>query len=139
MEGLSLLDSVSDLRGRGYCLNALGRAAILQGDMKLAALRFRQALRLNYELGYLVDISELLHEIAVLEAISGDQSRAALILSAATALGKKIGTHYPVDDPVDRQAPPGWLQTVPYSEEWAKGEMMTMDQAVAYVLGQDLK
>jgi len=136
-EGLSLLENVSDLRGRGYCLNALGRVALLQGNMKLAAVRFRQALHLNYELGYLVDISELLHEIAVVEAILGDQSRAVLILAASNALEKKIGVHYPVDDLVDRQAPAGWLQRVSFSEEWAKGEMLSMDQAVAYALEEE--
>lgn len=51
IEGLSFLESVSDLRGIGYCLNGLGRVALLQVDVKLAALRFRQALQLNYELG----------------------------------------------------------------------------------------
>jgi len=137
MEGLSLLDSVSDLRGRGYCLNALGRAAILQGAIKLAGLRFRQALRLNYELGYLVDISELLHEVAVVEAIAGDLSLATLILAASSALMRRIGIHYPGDDPVDRQAPAGWLQAAPFSEEWAKGEKMSMDQAVAYALDEE--
>ncbi len=134
LEGLSILDSVSDLRGRGYCLNALGRVAILQGDVKLAALRFQQALRLNYELDYWLDLAENLHEIAVVEAMSGDQSRATLLLAAATALQKRIGTQGPIDDPVDRQAPAGWLQTAPFSEEWAEGEKMTMDQAVAYAL-----
>jgi predicted ATPase/transcriptional regulator with XRE-family HTH domain len=134
LEGLSLLDRVSDLRGRGYCLNALGRVAILQGDVEMAAIRFRQALHLNYELGYLVDIAEILHEIAVVEAISGEHGRASLILAAAGALMKKIGIHYPFDDPVDRQAPAGWLQAAPLSEEWAKGEKMSMDQAVAYAL-----
>jgi hypothetical protein len=54
--------------------------------------------------------------------------------AAATTLGKKIGIHAPVDDPVDRQAPAGWLQTAPFSEEWAKGEMMSMDRAVTYAL-----
>jgi predicted ATPase/transcriptional regulator with XRE-family HTH domain len=133
-EGLSLLESASDLRGKGYCLNALGRVAILQGDERLASSRFQEALLVNYELGYLVDISEILHEIAVVEAISGDLSRATLILAAATALSKRIGIHYPVNDPVDQKAPAGWLQTAPLTEEWAKGEMMSMDQAVAYAM-----
>lgn len=134
MEGLTLMDQVSDLRGRAYCLNALGRVAILNGDVKLAALRFRQALRLNAELGWLVDLSEDLHELAVVEAMVGDQSRATLILAASAALMKKIGYHPPADDLIDRPAPAGWLQTAPFSEEWAKGERMSMDQAVALAL-----
>jgi predicted ATPase/transcriptional regulator with XRE-family HTH domain len=133
-EGLSLLDRVSDVRGRAYCLNALGRVAILKGDVKLAALRFRQALRLNAELGWLVDLSEDLHELAVVEAMVGDQSRATLILAASAALMKKIGYHPPADDLIDRPAPAGWLQTAPFSEEWAKGERMSMEQAVALAL-----
>lgn len=81
-----------------------------------------------------MDIHEFLHEIAVVDAILGDQTRAVLILAASTALGKKIGIHYPVDNLVDRQAPAGWLQIAHLSEEWAKGDVVTMDQAVAYVL-----
>jgi hypothetical protein len=68
------------------------------------------------------------------EDISGDQSRAMLILAAATALGKRIGIHYLVNDPVDQHAWAGWLQPAPLTEEWEKGEMMSMDQAVAYAL-----
>jgi tetratricopeptide (TPR) repeat protein len=133
-EGLSFLDRVSELRGQSYCLNALGRVALLQGDMKLAVLRLRQALRLNFELGWLVDLSEILHTIAVVEAISGDQSRATLLLAASTTIMKKIGYHHPVDDLVDRLAPAGWLQMAPFSDEWAKGEMISMDQAITYAL-----
>ena len=71
-EGLKFISSTTDLRGRAYTINSLGRLALIQGEVKLAAARFRQALRLNDELGYMVDISECLRELAVIEAISGD-------------------------------------------------------------------
>jgi tetratricopeptide (TPR) repeat protein len=136
-EGLSLLMNTSDLRGRAYCINSLGRLALLQGEVKLAATRFRQALRLNYELGYMVDLSEGLHELAVVEAIAGGESSATLLWAAATALQKRAGFTDPVNDPINLQAPVTWLRTAPLSKEWAKGEMMSPDQAVALALERE--
>lgn len=136
-EALSLLMRTSDLRGRAYCINSLGRLALLQGDVKLAASRFRQALRLNDELGYMVDLSEDLYELAVVEAIAGDESSATLLWAAATALQKRTGFTFPVNDPINRQAPAAWLRTASFSKEWAKGEGMSADQAVAYALERE--
>jgi len=100
----------------------------------LAATRFRQALRLNYELGYMVDLSEDLHELAVVEAIAGDESSATLLWAAAIAFQKRIGLTFPVNDPINLQAPATWLRTAPLSKEWTMGERMSPDQAVAFVL-----
>jgi predicted ATPase/DNA-binding XRE family transcriptional regulator len=134
MEGLPLLMSASDLRGRAYCINSLGRLALFKGDIKLAASRFRQSLHLNYELGYIVDITECLCELAVVDAIAGDERTATRLWSAAAAIQKKIGVTFPVNDPIYRQAPPSWLESAPTTEEWAKGEKLSTDQAVADAL-----
>jgi len=32
------------------------------------------------------------------------------------------------------RAPDAWFQTAPFSEEWKKGEMMSLDEAIAYAL-----
>jgi len=136
-EGLSFLDRTSDLRGRAYCLNALGRLALFQGEVKLAARRFQQALRLNHELGHMVDLSECLQELAVVEAISGNESRATLLWAAARALQKRTGFTFPANDPLYLKAPETWLRTAPSSEEWITGEMMPLDQAVAYALERE--
>ena len=133
-EGLSFLDRTSDLRSRAYCLNALGRVALMQGEVKLAAAQFREALRLNNELGYLLDISECLHELAVVKAIIGDESSASILWGASAALQKRIGFTYPVNDPVYLLAPAAWLEVAPSSKEWADGEKMSSEQAVAYAL-----
>jgi hypothetical protein len=133
-EGLSLLERVSDLRGCGWCLNALGRMALFQGQVQLAGSRFRQALRVNYELGYMTDIAECLQSLAVIEAITGDESSATLLQAAATTLQKRIGLTFLDNDPINRQAPAAWLQLAPSMKEWAEGEMMSPDQAVAYAL-----
>jgi predicted ATPase/transcriptional regulator with XRE-family HTH domain len=136
-EGLSLLEQASDLRGCGWCLNALGRLALIQGEIKLAATRFRQALKINYETGYMVDLSEGLHSLAVVEAIEGNENSATLLWAAATTLQKRIGFTYPTGDPVYLHAPPNWLQTAPFSKEWVEGEMMPLDQAVSYALERE--
>jgi predicted ATPase/transcriptional regulator with XRE-family HTH domain len=133
-EGLSFLELTSDLRGRAYCLNALGRVALIQGEVQLAAARFREALQLNNELGYMMDISECLHELAVVGAITGDESSASRLWGASTALQKRIGFTYPVNDPVYLLAPSAWLEMAPSSREWADGEKMSLEQAVAYAL-----
>ncbi len=134
-EALSLLQSTPDLRGKAYCLNALGRLALFQDDLELAAARFRQALQLNHELDYMVDLSECLHELAVVHAISGDEGFATILRAAATALQKRTGLVPPVNDPLYLKAPSAWLQAAASSKEWARGEMMSTDQAVAFALG----
>ncbi len=138
-EGMSFLNRTSDLRGRGYCLNALGRLALMQGEVMTARTQFREALHLNYELGHMVDISECLHELAVVEAIAGQERRATLLWAAATALKKRIGLTYPVNDPVYLKAPATWLQKAPTSGDWSMGEMLSLDQAVSYALQGEMK
>jgi predicted ATPase/transcriptional regulator with XRE-family HTH domain len=133
-EGLSFLERTPDLRGRAYCLNALGRLALFQGEVKLAATRFRQALNLNHKLGYMVDLSECLHSLAVVEAIAGDEYNATILRAAATALQKRTGFIYPDNDPLYFHAPADWFETSPFSKEWEEGEVMSADQAVAFAL-----
>lgn len=103
----------------------------------LAATRFRQALRVNYKLGYMVDIADGLHSLAVIEAIAGNESSATLLRAAATKLQKRIGFIYPDSDPLHRRAPAAWLQTAPSSQEWKQGEMMPLDQIVAFALERE--
>lgn len=136
-EGLYLLESVSELRGCGWCLNALGRLAVFQGELTLAARRFRQALRVNYELGYMVDIADGLHSLAVIEIIAGNESSATLLRAAATKLQNRIGFIYPDSDPLHRKIPAAWLQIASSSQEWQRGEMMPLDQIVAYALERE--
>ena len=136
-EGLSFLDHTPDLRGRAYCLNALGRLALFQGEIKLAAERFRQALCLNHKLGYMVDLSECLHSLAVVEAIAGDECSATILRAAATSLQKRTGFIYPDNDPLYLHAPEIWLETAPLSKEWEEGEIMSADQAVAFALARE--
>jgi hypothetical protein len=35
------------------------------------------------------------------------------------------------------RAPDAWFQTAPFSEEWKKGEMMSLDEAVALALKRE--
>jgi predicted ATPase/DNA-binding XRE family transcriptional regulator len=139
LEGLSFLDKTPDLRGRAYCLNALGRLALFQDQLKLAAERFRQALCLNQKLGYMVDLSECLHSLAVVEAIAGEEDRATVLRAAATALQKKTGFIFPINDPLFLKAPDAWSRTAPLSKEWQAGEKMSPDQAVAYALEHEVE
>jgi len=133
-EGLALLQSVSDLRGIAWCFNALGRSALIQGEVNLAAERFRQSLRLNLDLGYMPDLTECLHELAVVEAIAGDEIRATILRAAATALQTRFGFTSSANSVIYPRAPATWLQTAPCSQEWRTGEMMSLDEAVAYAL-----
>ncbi len=133
-EGLSLLEGVSELRGYGWCLNALGRLALFQGKVELAKSRYRQSLRVNYELGYMIDIADCLHSLAVIKAIAGDESNATLLRAAATAIHERTGFTYPDNDPIQFRAPAEWLRKAPFSREWKEGETMSVDQAVAYAL-----
>jgi hypothetical protein len=82
----------------------------------------------------MVDISECLQELAVVEAIMGNESRATRLWAAASALQKRIGFTYPTNDPLYLQAPATWVRTAPCSKEWTEGEMMAQDRAIAFAL-----
>jgi len=137
-EGLALLESVSDLRGCGWSYNALARLSLFQGEVQLAGDQFKQALRLNYELGYMIDIADGLRSLSIINAIQGDNFSATVLLAAATKMQNRIGFTYEADnDPMHQHAPATWLQADSSSQEWKQGEMMPLDQVVAYALGDE--
>jgi predicted ATPase/transcriptional regulator with XRE-family HTH domain len=139
-EGLAFLERVSDLRGSGWCYNALARLALFQGEVKLAGSQFKRALRINNELGYMIDIADGLRSLSVINSIEGDVSRATLLLAAATKIQKRIGFTYEAEnDPMHQHAPSTWLQTDTSSQVWKQGEMMPLDQVVAYALGSEME
>jgi tetratricopeptide (TPR) repeat protein len=139
-EGLAFLERVSDLRGSGWCYNALARLALFQGEVKLAGSQFKRALCINNELGYMIDIADGLRSLSVINSIEGDVSRATLLLAAATKIQKRIGFTYEAEnDPMHQHAPSTWLQTDTSSQLWKQGEMMPLDQVVAYALGSEME
>jgi hypothetical protein len=80
------------------------------------------------------DLTECLHELAVVEAIAGNESSATILRAAATALQTRFGFTSSANNVIYLRAPATWLQTAPFSKEWRKGEMMSLDEAIAYAL-----
>jgi hypothetical protein len=80
------------------------------------------------------DLIEGLHELAVVEAIAADESKATILRAAATALQSRFGFNSSTNNVIYLRAPATWFQTAPFSKEWRKGEMMSLDDAVAYAL-----
>lgn len=139
-EGLALLERVSDLRGCGWCYNALARLALFQGKVSLAGNQFKRALRVNYELGYMIDIADGLRSLSIINAIEGNVCGATILLSAATKIQKKIGFTYEADnDPMAQHAPSSWNQADPAAQDWNQGEMMPLDEVVEYALGHQIE
>jgi len=87
----------------------------------------------------MIDIADGFHTLSVIEALTGNLSRATLLRAAATTLQKRIGFTYPDNDPIFRLAPATWLQTAPSSHEWTQGEIMPLNQAVAHALGLEME
>lgn len=114
------------------------RLALFQGEVELAESQFKRALRVNYELGYMIDIADGLRSLSITNAIEGDLGCATLLLGAATNIQKRIGFTYEADnDPMHQHAPTTWFQTDPSSKEWKRGEMMPLDEVVSYALGSE--
>ena len=134
-EGLTILASVPDVRGMALSHNALGRLALFQGDVSTAAEQFRAALCLNQQLGYQVDIAEVLQELAVVSAQLGQTARAAHLWSAGDALRASIGVTLPANDPLYLEAARTWLdEAVRSSSAWAEGQTVPIEKAIAYAL-----
>ena len=116
------------------CLNGLGRLALYQADLPRASQQFREALRLNFELGHHLSLTECLQELAVVALRHDQEARATRLWSAATALRERMGVSFPANDPLYRELAPEWSQAIAQTPEWRAGQSMALEQVIALAL-----
>jgi predicted ATPase len=149
-ESLALGRETGDGFGTSGSFLLSGRLALLQGQLKDAKTLLSQSLTLYHELGILLGITWCLDIMAEL-ALAGakamtsldrqkDVGRAVRLFAAAASLRQPSGM---VVAEVDRPAYEHQLEELRvelgeagYESAWAEGQAMSMDQAVAYALGE---
>jgi len=104
-----------------------------QGDVKLAASRYLDALRIFCDAGELLSVAGCLDGIA-LGATSQDAASAAQLLAAAAELRTSIGAPmFPQDRPIHEQAVAAArakLGEAVFAEAWALGSQLPLDSAI---------
>jgi non-specific serine/threonine protein kinase len=122
-------------------LGNLSYAALHQGDYERAEALVREGLALLWELESKYFVNFGLEVSAGPAAAKGQPERAARLLGAAEALREAMGLGLqPADQfEIDRYeaAAREQLDEATFEAAWAEGRAMTLEEAVAYALGED--
>jgi predicted ATPase/DNA-binding SARP family transcriptional activator len=123
-------------------LNDLGNVAYAVGDYGTAKALYRESLAIRREFGDRYGMVEALEAFADLAVGEGRPERAVRLWGAAEALRKALGSPMPPGER-DHYAEQVAQARTAVSDEafaaaWAKGQAMTMEQAVAYALEDSL-
>jgi len=137
-EALDLARELGDRWGVGMVLHNLGHVAYHRGDYRYALDLLTESLSLFYEMGYKRDITYCLAALAGLAGALRMPERAARLFAATHALTEGTTTHL---DPADRieyarnlAAAQAQLSIDAWKRAWSVGQLMTLDEAVAYAL-----
>lgn len=138
-ESLNLSRESDNKHGIGHALHGLGRLAHLQGESEDALEFYKKSVKTLYEIsGKLVIIWNLI-ALADLACDHGQFIRAATLLGASEKLREITSTALPL---IRREAYERvfantctHLEGAIFNGVWAKGREMSVDQAVAYAIG----
>ena len=139
LEGLSLVREVGALRVVAWLLRCLGILARSEGDHRQARELLTESLDLSWEVGYGVGIVGALTNFAILAEQHGGHRRAVRLIATATrdslpVLASRLERSERDNSlAVSRDA----LGEQAFAQVWAEGQAMTLEQAVAYALGED--
>jgi len=121
-----------------WILIELGDVALAQGEYEQAKTLYKESLKLSQKLGLKINLAESVIGLAGVASQVGQSEQAARLFGTAQRLLDSLGTQL---DPLLRTAYEQNLAAVraQISEEafataWAKGQAMTLEQAVKYAL-----
>jgi tetratricopeptide (TPR) repeat protein len=137
-EALSICQQLGARDGIAQSLGGLADVAHLNGDDARALPLYRQSLRMWWELGEKPELLSPLEHVATVLMTRGQQDRAVRIWGAAQAFRSMIGhprRAYEADE-YERQinAARAALGEKSFASVWAEGQVMGVDQAIAYAL-----
>src|SRR3990172_9528969 len=139
-EPLAQFRLLGDKWGIAFSQSNLGIVAWNQGDHERAELLFRESLLLRRALGDKRGITTSLVGLAAVAAARGQAERSALLFGAAEALREAIRVPVPpfIRDEYDRRvaALRATMKEQAFTEAWAEGRAMGMDQAIDSALGE---
>ncbi len=138
-ESLKLNQALGQKSGISWSLRNLGDLARAQSDYRRAGMFFREALSLSHDLGQKREIASTLEALAQITAVQESSARAARLLGAADGLRQAVGveTLHPkerVEHDNQIVALRAQLGEQRFSEAWAEGRALTMEQAVELAL-----
>ncbi len=141
-ESLAILRELGDKEGIGYALAGLGEVERLQNRYDSAVALLAEALSLLKEIGDRPRVVTCLERFAHLAAAKGRLNRAARLFAVAGAARDTMGTPLPPSDRADYDrtitAARTGLGDEAFAEAWAVGRAMTLEQAVAYALSEEM-
>ena len=138
-ESLEISRKLKDRRGISWALNDMSLIALEQGDWKRATWLLHESLALKQQLGDKENIAIALERLAIAALARDEAVRAVRLLGAMRALREAIGAPLPPDNQshyfgivAGARARMGEAE---YAQAWAAGRAMTLEQAIAYALG----
>jgi predicted ATPase/DNA-binding SARP family transcriptional activator len=141
-EGLMIAEDPRNKESLAVALLLLGRIAQAQGDSDRARGLLRRSLRLCQERGNRRELAERLETLAAVDQAQGRLARAARLRGATAAMRDTHGPPVAPIDRADREHEVAVLRAA-LSEEafvtaWAEGQTMTLHDAVAFALEDDV-
>jgi predicted ATPase/DNA-binding SARP family transcriptional activator/DNA-binding CsgD family transcriptional regulator len=140
-ESLELAREVGDKQGVALALGNLGAVAIHQQDYRRAMNLQAEGLALAQELGDMEGVAYGLEMMATAADAQGQVRRAARLWGTAEVLRESIGAPLPANERPDynRQvtAARSQLEEAAWLEAWAKGQAMTLEEAISYALEKE--
>jgi tetratricopeptide (TPR) repeat protein len=142
-ESLTTARETDNKRREAIAIANLSAVAQHQGDYERAEALLKEAIARLWELEIRYPTAALLATLAGPVAAKGDPKRAACLLGASEALLEAMGVSLaPVDQiEVDRYASAvrEQLGEMMFQTAWAEGRAMSLEEAIALALGQDVK
>jgi tetratricopeptide (TPR) repeat protein len=138
-ETLALFREAGDQRGIARELTDLGDIARLEGHIKDATSLLAQAILQLWQIKDRWSLAFALENLAALQYAQGNVERSTRLFGVVEALREVIGTPPQAFDRAifEKYGGPNAqvVQEMAHTQAWAEGRHMTMEQAIAYVLG----
>jgi predicted ATPase/Tfp pilus assembly protein PilF/DNA-binding SARP family transcriptional activator len=139
-ESLAIKRELGNKQGIALTLHDLGVTAHVQGDYATARALYKESLTLRRELEDKRGTATSLEELGSLIAVEGEPAHAALLWGAAEALREAIGApRSPFEQPRYEgavAAARAGLDAAAFAARWEEGRAMTLENAIAYALGE---
>ena len=126
--------------GLANALSMIARADVDEGRLEMALPRFMESIDLFAEIGDLSGLAFSLDDLAEVYFEQGDRERALRLAGAADAMRETLGAAAPralvrsFDTLAEARTV---MDEATVSRAWEEGRAMTMEQALAYLRGDD--
>jgi len=139
-EGIKLLRETNNSNNLAYAVRRFGYLALKEADYKRANVLFRESLIRNQELGHQIGIAGAMTGLAKLALEVGNLSRAAQLYGIIEDRLAALALPLYITDQVEFNHGMSMLHTrldeKTYAKFWTKGKALSLDEAIAFALGE---